>query len=228
MRMIITTINGQNHKGSTYHIGRVLAEALSPEDEITEIFLPRDLNHFCLGCYQCIEDIERCPYYPEKKVILAAMERADVLIFTTPNYCFGPSAQMKALIDLFFDFWMSHRPLPWMFHKKAVVLSTCAGGGAAAAAKQVKRALQFMGVPYIRQYATAVQAKSWEEVDPQKKARIGSDITKLAAAIRRAGDPKPGIRSRFLFWMFSGMHAAGWDSSPVEKQYWLENGWIRK
>lgn len=226
--MIIVTINGQNHKGSTYHIGRMLADRLSPDNEITEIFLPRDLNHFCLGCYQCIEDIERCPCYSEKKAILEAMEQADVLIFTTPNYCFGPSAQMKALIDLFFDFWMSHRPLPWMFHKKAVVLSTCAGGGAADAVKQVRRALQFMGVPYIRQYATAVQAKSWEEVKSKKKAEIDLVITKLAASIQKNGDPKPGIKSRFLFWMFSRMHAAGWDSSPVEKQYWIENGWIKR
>jgi len=226
--MIIVTINGQNHKGSTYNIGRMLADILSPENEITEFFLPRDLNHFCLGCYQCIEDIERCPYYPEKKAILGAMERADVLIFTTPNYCFGPSAQMKALIDLFFDFWMSHRPLPWMFDKKAVVISTCAGGGATAAAKQVKRALRFMGVPYIRQYATAVQAKGWEEVKPKKKAKIEFAITKLAASIQRSGNPKPGIKARILFWMFSRMHAAGWDSSPVEKQYWIENGWIKK
>ena len=85
-----------------------------------------------------------------------------------------------------------------------------------------------MRVPYIRQYAAAVQAKSWEEVAPKKKEKIASAVTRLAASVRRDGNPKPGIRSRFLFRMFSGMHAAGWDSSPVEKQYWIENGWIRK
>jgi len=46
--MKITIINGQNHKGSTYHIGRMLAEKLSQGDSITEFFLPRDMNHFCL------------------------------------------------------------------------------------------------------------------------------------------------------------------------------------
>lgn len=225
--MKIITINGQNHKGSSYHIGRMLAEKLSPENEIIEIFLPRDLNHFCMGCYQCIEDIEKCPFYPEKKVILDGMEQADVMIFTTPNYCFGPSASMKALVDLFFDFWMAHRPLPWMFHKKAVVISTCAGGGAAEAAKQLKRSLLYMGVPYIRRYAIAVQAKNWGEVKPEKKVKIESAMEKMAASIQKYGKSKPGMKSRFLFWMFSGMHASGWDSSPVEKQYWIENGWIK-
>lgn len=196
-------------------------------DNITEFFLPRDLNHFCQGCYQCIEDVEKCPFYPEKKIILDAMEQADLLIFTTPNYCFGPSAQMKALIDLFFDFWMSHRPLPWMFHKKAVVISTCAGGGSKQAIKLVQKALIYMGVPYIKRYAVAVQAMNWDMVKPKKKQKIEAHIKKLATKISKAGEPKPGIKSRFLFWMFSGMHSSGWDSSPVEKQYWIDKGWIK-
>ena len=40
--MNIVIINGQNHKGSTYHIGRMLAERVG--GNITEFFLPRD---FC-------------------------------------------------------------------------------------------------------------------------------------------------------------------------------------
>ena len=34
-------INGQNHKGSTYHIGKMLADKLG--GEVTEFFLPKDL-----------------------------------------------------------------------------------------------------------------------------------------------------------------------------------------
>ena len=64
--MRVVTINGQNHKGSTYHIGRMLADRLAAEGELTEFFLPRDLNHFCVGCYACIEDVERCPFFLEK------------------------------------------------------------------------------------------------------------------------------------------------------------------
>lgn len=41
-------IHGQNHKGSSYNIGRALANKVETEDEITEFFLPKDLNHFCL------------------------------------------------------------------------------------------------------------------------------------------------------------------------------------
>ena len=139
--MKITIRHGQNHKGSTYHIGRILAELLEQEENITEFFLPRDLNHFCLGCYTCIEDEGKCPFYEEKKRIADAMETADLLIFTTPNYCMAPSAPLKAFIDLFYQYWIPHRPRKCMFSKKAVVISTTAGAGAGQAIKTVKRTL---------------------------------------------------------------------------------------
>ena len=60
--MKIVLINGQNHKGSSYHIGRMLAEQF-PEGKISEFFLPKDLEHFCTGCYACIKNKENCPFY---------------------------------------------------------------------------------------------------------------------------------------------------------------------
>lgn len=48
--MNIVIINGQNHKGSTYHIGRKLAERVG--GNITEFFLPRDFSDYCVGCGQ--------------------------------------------------------------------------------------------------------------------------------------------------------------------------------
>lgn len=53
--MKIVMIHGQNHKGSTYHISRMLSEQLAEEKDIREFFLPKDLNHFCLGCYTCMD-----------------------------------------------------------------------------------------------------------------------------------------------------------------------------
>lgn len=50
--MKITVVYGQNHKGSTYRIARMLAEKL--DGDISEIFLPRDFGEFCVGCAKCI------------------------------------------------------------------------------------------------------------------------------------------------------------------------------
>ena len=171
--MKIVMIHGQNHKGSTYHIGRFLAEALTDEENIREFFLPGDLNHFCLGCYACIDEEERCPFYGEKKVIADAMEAADMLVLTTPNYCMAPSAPMKAFLDLFFQYWISHRPRKSMFSKKAVVISTTAGMGARQAIRPVKRAMAYWGIPCIKTYGLAVQASCWAEVAEEKKEKSG-------------------------------------------------------
>ncbi len=226
--MNIVLVHGQNHKGSSYHIGRMLAEKISGEKEIREFFLPRDLNHFCLGCYRCLEDDGACPFYGEKHIITDALEAADLMIFTTPNYCMGPSASMKALIDLTFNYWMSHRPRPGMFRKKAAIISTTAGMGANQAIKAVARTLFYWGVPCIRRYGVSVQAKNWQSVKAEKKSKIEKDITRLARRLSSPGLPKPGLKTRLVFRLMGKMQKSGWGSSPVEKQYWQERGWLGK
>ena len=226
--MEILLIHGQNHKGTTYHMGRMLAEKLTDISSITEFFLPRDLNHFCLGCYFCIEDEAKCPYWEEKKKILQAMETADVFIFTTPNYCLAPSGAMKSFIDLFFDLWMVHRPKAWMFKKRAFVLSASAGASCKKVIGTVKDSLFYWGVPYIKTYGLAVQAANWDMVGHDKKSKIESDLTKLASKTSLTNEPHVSFKTKFIFNIMKMMHAKGWDSSHVEKQYWQELGWLGK
>lgn len=223
--MQIVLIHGQNHKGSTYHIGRMLAEQFS-ESEIKEFFLPRNLGHFCTGCYACITDEEKCPFYAEKKKIMDEVENADLLIFTTPTYCMRASAPMKAFIDLTFTYWMSHRPRKCMFSKRAVVISTAAGTGMKSAMKDIRNALFYWGVPYIKEYGIAVQAMSWEQVSDRKKDRIKQDIEQLATKIASHQNPRVGFKTRFIFGVMRMMQNKGWGSSPEEKQYWKTNGWL--
>ena len=224
--MKIVVINGQNHKGSTWSIGNMLVQKIQGEKEVKEYFLPRDLNHFCMGCFACLEARERCPYWPEKAPILQDMQAADLLIFTSPNYCMMPSAPMKAFLDLFFTNWMSHKPLPQMFSKGAVVISTAAGAGAKNTVKLIGNNLTNWGIPQVHSYAAVVNAMNWGMVPPRKKAKIEKDMDKLARKLSRSGRVSVGIRTRFLFWFYGGMQKAGWGASPEEKQYWIENGWL--
>lgn len=60
--MKIVIINGQSHKGSTWNIGKLLIGKITGEKEVVEYFLPKDLNHFCLGCFACLEKREKCPF----------------------------------------------------------------------------------------------------------------------------------------------------------------------
>ena len=224
--MKIVMLNGQNHRGSSYHIGRAVIDRIEGEKEVTEFFFPKDLDHFCLGCYRCIEDAAACPFYEEKKVILDAIDGADLLVVTTPTYCMHVSAPLKAFIDLTFDLWMSHRPMASMFTKRAVIVSTAAGTGTGSAIKDVQDALVYMGVPKIVKYGLSVQAMNWEGVDRKKKAKIERDAARIAKQLSTDKAPAVGIRTRFLFRMMGMLQKKGWNSSPVETAYWKEKGWL--
>jgi multimeric flavodoxin WrbA len=227
--MKITLVHGQNRKGSSYNIGRLLVNKLSGTNEIAEFFLPKDLAAiFCLGCYQCIKNPTDCPYYKEKQKIMDAILDSDLLIFTSPTYCMLPSAAMKTFIDLTFNYWMVHRPDERMFNKKAVVISTAAGMGAGKVTKDIADTLFYWGVPKISRLGFAVQAMNWESVNPGKKNKIEKSVTKLAAELSKNKKVRVGFKTRFMFNMMRMMQKNGMGSSPEEKEYWQAKGWLDK
>ena len=226
--MKIVLINGQNHKGSTYHIGRMLAEKFGSDEDIVECFLPGDLNHFCLGCYACIDDDSKCPFYEEKNRIMTEVEDADVLIFTTPTYCLRASAPMKSFLDLTFNYWMSHRPRKCMFTKQAVVRSTAAGSGAKKAVKDVSNALFYWGIPRIYEYGICVQAMNWNGVSEKKKRKIEKDTEWIAQRLLRKKHVTAGIRTKVMFSLMRMMQKADFGSGEADKAYWESCGWLGK
>ena len=226
--MKIAIVHGQNHKGSSYHIGRMIADKISKEADVAEFFLPRDLNHFCLGCYACIDDDTKCPFYEEKNRIMSAVEAADILIFTTPTYCMRSSAPMKSFIDLTFNYWMVHRPRKCMFEKKAVVVSTAAGSGTKTAIKDIKDALFYWGVPYILSYGISVQDMNWDAVKDKRKQKIEKDTDRIADKLRKKERVKAGLKTKAFFMMMRMMQMKDMGSGQAEKEYWVQNGWFGK
>ena len=76
--MKVTIIHGQSHKGSTYHISKILADKIG--GEVKEFFLPRDFGEFCIGCTQCFRKSETlCPHYEKINPLTEALDEADVL-----------------------------------------------------------------------------------------------------------------------------------------------------
>ena len=221
-------IHGQNHEGSSCHMGRMLADKIASPGEQREFFLPRDLNHFCSGCFRCVQNEENCPYYEDKKKIMDAVAEAEVLIFTTPTYCMHASAPMKSFLDLTFTNWMNHRPKEYMFSKKAVILSSAAGMGTGSAIKDIKTALTYWGIPKIYSFGLAVQAMNWEQVPGEKKSVIEKNTDRIAKKLLKKKKPSVGIKTRALFFMMMKMQAAGWGASPEEKEYWEKKGWLEK
>lgn len=224
--MKIILIHGQNHKGSSWNVADVLLKNINCDKEVREFFLPKDLNHFCLGCYSCLKSRDKCPFWEDKKIIDNAINEANLLVFTTPNYCMMPSAPMKSFLDLFFTNWLAHKPQESMFKKRAVVISTASGAGAKKAAKLVADNLVNWGIPKVFRYGISVNATNWNMVPDKKKIKIKKDMNRLASKLFRKTEVKVGIKTRFLFWFYGGMQKANWSASPEEKEYWEKRGWL--
>lgn len=224
--MKIALINGQNHKGSTYHIGRMLADKLG--GEVKEFFLPKDFGEFCCGCTNCFsKGSEMCPHYEKLRPLTEAVDEADVLILTSPVYVFHCTGSMKAWLDHYGWRWVVHRPEEKMFSKQAVVVSTAAGGGMKLANKDMKDSLSFWGVPKIYSIGMAVNACSWDEVKPKKREKINKKTDRISAKILHTDfKPRVGVKAWFFFTVMHFANRKGWN--PADSEYWKAKGWTEK
>ena len=223
--MKVTVINGQNHKGSTWHAGRMLALKLAAEEDITEFFLPKDFSDFCSGCTKCFAESEKqCPHYEKLRPITEAVDAADVIILTSPVYVYHCTGSMKAWLDHYGWRWLVHRPEEKMFTKQAVVISTAAGAGMKSTNKDIKDSLSFWGVPKIYTLGTAVREVSWDGVKDSIKLKIEKKTSKIAKKILASGvKPRAGLKARLFFFAMSKVHAKG--GNGADGSYWREKGW---
>ncbi len=221
--MKIVLVCGQNHKGSTYHVGRCLAEKLG--GEIVEFFLPKDFGEYCVGCTNCfMKGEDACPHYQKLHPITKAMDDADVLIFASPVYVYHVTGSMKSFLDHYGYRWMVHRPEEKMFAKQAVCISTAAGAGCRTTDKDMADSLFFWGVPKIYRYGLAVQAVAWKGVKKSIRNKMEKDMDVLAKKINRnAGRIKPGIKIKSFFFMMHLLQRKGFNEA--DRIYWKEKGW---
>ncbi len=222
----ILLIHGINHKGSTYHIARTLADQIS--DQVQEVFLPKDFGSMCIGCGQCIlKDEKMCPHYQELAHLTKAMDEADVLILDSPVYTYHVTSGMKAFLEHYGWCWMLHRPMESMFQKQMVCIATAAGAGQKSTCQDMADSATYWGVGKIYKYGLVVRAMKWEDVGQDKKEQIEGDMTRLAGKIKtRAGKIKPSIKTRFLFFVMGQIVKKRKDSADYA--YWEEKGWLGK
>lgn len=227
--MKILMINGTMRKSSTYRVGRMFVERIAlPGDEVTELFLPKDMPEFCRGCGLCIRGYEKhCPdYLIYLRRITNLIDEADVLVFTTPTYVYHATGQMKALLDHFGYRWMVHRPEASMFRKQAVVFSTSAGAGEKKAIKDITDSLKYWGVARIYTYGVPVRSMEWNQVDKEIKDKIDKRLYQLMDKIER--NPlkvQPSFRVKAMFYLMRQMHKKV-GMQQVDTEYWKYMGWF--
>ena len=124
--MNILLVYGSPHKNGTT---QALAEAfLSGVDQsrymVETVWLGEKKTAPCLGCEYCKTHDGECVHGDDMTQLLPKVLAADLVVFVSPIYYFGFSAQMKTFID---RFYAVNARLRAQTEKKAILL--CAGGG---------------------------------------------------------------------------------------------------
>jgi multimeric flavodoxin WrbA len=101
--MQVTTLLGSaKKKGNTATVlGWVEEELKSMGHDVERIYLNNKSFRGCLGCAKCREDPDAiaCVQKDDAIDIMGQMISSDVVLFASPIYFWGFSAQIKALID---------------------------------------------------------------------------------------------------------------------------------
>lgn len=229
--MKILIVNGSDHKGSTWRIARNLAEKISSRKQgcvISEIWMPRDLPEFCIGCARCVMESEkRCPHRAEVEKLTHKVDEADVLILESPVYVMHCASSMKNFLEHYAYRWMVHRPEEKMFRKQAVCIATAAGSGMRKTNTDMKDSLTWWGVPKIDTLGFAVAAIGYDHISEKKKKQIERKTDRMAGKIiRRYGHVTLSPFQKLKFEIFRLVQQKGWN--PPDQKYWMEKGWTGK
>lgn len=228
--MEITIIHGQEHKGSTYHISKLIVERIATEDAIIhEFFMPLDTPPYCIGCYKCIYEGEQyCPHENKVQPIVKAIEKSQLIIVDSPTYGFQMTGQLKTLFDHLVYMWLSHRPNNAMFSKVGIVISTAAGAGAKQVAKSISQQLFWFGTTKIYRITQNVNASCWKEVSDKIKKKIEGSVDRIITKIKhKLKNPTSNIRTKVIFEVMRKMQKSN-DWNMTDKKYWERNGWLEK
>ena len=101
----------------------------------------------CLDCRACKKEEQLCILNDDMRLIYPQLEKADTIILGTPLYWYGPSAQMKLLIDRLRPF-IANRKLQG---KKAIVVFPSQEGSHACASlrEMFQKSFEYLGLEFL-------------------------------------------------------------------------------
>lgn len=103
--MKITMLQGSPHKkGSSNMLANEFIKGAKEAGHTVTVLDAAHMNlHPCLGCGHCGMDGE-CVQKDDNTTIRDALLESDMVVFVTPIYYFGMSAQLKMVIDRFYSY----------------------------------------------------------------------------------------------------------------------------
>ncbi|WP_040197228.1 flavodoxin family protein [Candidatus Soleaferrea massiliensis] len=121
--MKVLVITGSPHKKGTSALlaDSFIKGALSAGHEVVRFDAAFENVHPCQGCMYCWEHESSCVYQDAMTDLNPVLFGCDMVVFVTPLYYFGMTAQMKRVIDRFF----ANNEVLRKNAKKTALLVTC-------------------------------------------------------------------------------------------------------
>lgn len=121
--MKILILNGSPHKkGTTALMISEFRRGAKENGHSVTVFNTAEENiHPCIACDHCRTSNSCCVFKDDMEKLNPLLMDADLVVFSTPLYYFGMSAQIKAVIDRFYANNQAFRDQK----KKAILLATC-------------------------------------------------------------------------------------------------------
>ena len=130
----ILILNGANsNTRNTASLIKAFTEgAESSGNEVVKFDIAHMDIHGCLGCMACMNkpknDLDICVQKDDMSQIYNAVMNGDIIVFASPVYWWGPTAQLKAAVDRL-EAIVGHEGLGYLASKSTILLMSFAGGG---------------------------------------------------------------------------------------------------
>jgi multimeric flavodoxin WrbA len=168
-------------RGNTRQLVDAFSETMKKTGHDVRLLNLNDMNvRPCQGCLMCAKE-GKCRINDDMKDIRKYMLESDLLVYATPTYWWGPSSQLKLVIDrsiAFFDENLESR----IKGKKAVTLITCADKSLdtfTPVLEPFKRTFDALSITYLG----GVEEAGCEEIGKVSKKALDK-TRKLAESLR--------------------------------------------
>ena len=147
--MKVLALIGSPRKGSNTDIlvDKILEGCKEKDYTFEKLYLYDLIISACTDCRLCKSDNYECAIKDDMQQIYPKMEKADVIIFGTPVYWYGPTGKMKLLIDRMRPFIASKK----MQGKRGVLVVPSEEGPKACKAllEMFRMSFEYLGMRFV-------------------------------------------------------------------------------
>jgi multimeric flavodoxin WrbA len=218
MKLSVIQASPRGMRGFTGRLLKPLLAAVEDAGAQTELFSFDSLAvHPCKGCLEICHTKGKCHQQDDFEKILDSMLAADGIVFAVPNYMFGVTAQLKALLD------RCSLPLHCMrfYGKYATTVVTCGGSPPEDVESYCTKILSQFGLRLIK----GVSGVLLQFEDPDENAQLekaSADLGRrlVQAIARKETWPEQEEQIKQAYEIMSFVVQSQQANWPVAFDYW--------